>query len=207
MNESEVKDYLSIKLKFSDVALQKLQILENELLLFNKKYNLISKSTESIVWHRHILDSAQLVDYINFEDGKSLSDLGSGAGFPGIVIAIFNDNPKFHVKLFEKSNIKANFLEKIAKITKSKLEVYRGSYINHNIDSDYILARAFKKLPEILRISRETVKIPHRLIVMKGKNAQTEINNALKIKLFEYKLVQSITDTESKIILVDDKKK
>lgn len=207
MDESEIKDYLSDKLKFTDTSLEKLEIFEKELLSFNKEYNLISKSTESIVWHRHILDSAQLVKFIDFQNNKSLSDLGSGGGFPGMVMAIFNENPKFHVKLFEKSNIKASFLEKIAKMTESKLKVYRGSYIDHNIDANYILARAFKKLPEILRISREKVKNAHKLIVMKGKNAQAEVNIALKVKLFKYKLVQSITDTNSKIILVDENKK
>ena len=58
---------------------------------------------------RHILDSAQLVKFIDFKSG-SLADLGTGAGFPGVVIAIFNENKDFHVKLYEKSPVKRNFL-------------------------------------------------------------------------------------------------
>ena len=90
MNKEEVQSHLLKKLNFSSDDLNKLSIFHDELLRFNKRYNLISKSTESDVWSRHILDSAQIVKYIGFDDGKSLSDMGSGAGFPGLVLAIFN---------------------------------------------------------------------------------------------------------------------
>ena len=110
MNKDIVQSKLLNNLKFSSDDISKLSTFHDELLKFNKKYNLISKSTENDIWNRHILDSAQLVNYIGFEDGKSLADMGSGAGFPGIVLAIFNNNPKFHVKLYEKSNIKCDFL-------------------------------------------------------------------------------------------------
>jgi 16S rRNA (guanine527-N7)-methyltransferase len=99
MNTKDVQSDLVRILKFSLEDLDKLSTFHNELLKFNNKYNLISKSTEPYIWERHILDSAQIVKYVGFEDGKSLSDMGSGAGFPGIILAIFNKNPKFHVKL------------------------------------------------------------------------------------------------------------
>ena len=95
MNKEEVQSNLLNKLKFSKDDLDKLSILHEELLKFNKKYNLISRNTEADIWDRHILDSAQLVKYIRFEDEKSLSDLGSGAGFPGLILAIFNKNVNF----------------------------------------------------------------------------------------------------------------
>ena len=88
-------------------------------MIANKKHNFISKSTEVDIWHRHILDSAQLVKFIDFSKG-SLSDLGSGAGFPGMVLAIFNENKNFHVKLYDKSPVKRAFLEKISKILSYK---------------------------------------------------------------------------------------
>ena len=72
--------------------------------------------------------------------------------------------------------------------------------------TDYIVCRAFKKLPEILRISRETAKRPHKLIVMMGKSAQEEINKASKGLIYKYKLVNSITSSDSKILLADVKK-
>ena len=81
MNAVEVKDILIKKLKFTHQDIEKLNIFTDELLKYNKKYNLISKSTENEIWSRHILDSAQIVNFIDFMRPHSLSDLGSGAGF------------------------------------------------------------------------------------------------------------------------------
>ena len=78
-----------------------------------KFYNLISKSTESSIWFRHILDSAQLIKHINMKNSTHLSDFGSGGGFPGIILAIYNKNPDFHVKLYEKSAVKREFLNMV----------------------------------------------------------------------------------------------
>ena len=206
MNITEVKSELLNKLKFSYEDLEKLSIYHDELLKFNKKYNLISKSTESDIWHRHILDSAQIVKFINFNYSKSLSDLGSGAGFPGIVLSVFNKNSNFHVKLFEKSNIKADFLESIRNKLKLNCEVF-GRYQEEEINTEYVVSRAFKQLGEILRISRETIKVSHKLIILKGKNAQDEINKLQQPIEFRYKLENSYTDSKSKILIIDKKKK
>ena len=112
-NISQVIEILKRDLNFNNTDIEKLIIFHDEVLKFNKKYNLIAKSTEKTLWNRHILDSAQLVNYINFNRDGSLSDLGTGAGFPGIVLGIFNKNPKFHVKLYEKSNVKCDFLKNV----------------------------------------------------------------------------------------------
>ena len=204
MNEvEEVTNILVKKLNFTINNVEKIKIFQNALLSINKKYNLIGKSTENNIWKRHILDSAQLVKFIKYNDNQSLSDLGSGGGFPGIILAIFNTNPLFHVKLYEKSSVKADFLLKMIELLDIKAYVKSGSYNNHILDSDYIVCRAFKKIGEIMRISREKAQKSHKLIVLKGKNAQKEINIASKYGVFKYKLEQSITDKESKIILVD----
>ena len=108
MQEQAVIKILQKELEFSDQSIDKLKMLEMELLKANEKHNFISKSTENHIWSRHILDSAQLIKYINFNKG-SLSDLGSGAGFPGLVLAIYNQNFNFHVKLYEKSPVKRKF--------------------------------------------------------------------------------------------------
>ena len=108
--EESVKSILVNQFRFSDNDILLLTIFVQELLKFNKKYNLISRSTEKQIWHRHILDSAQIINFIDFKSGLSVSDLGSGAGFPGLIIAIFNKNPNFHVKLYEKSPVKREFL-------------------------------------------------------------------------------------------------
>ena len=202
MTEKEVQDILINSLNFSQNSVYKLDIFCNEVISYNRKFNLISKSTIPEIWDRHILDSAQLTKFINFKDDLSLSDLGSGAGFPGIVLSIFNKNKEFHVKLYEKSNIKCDFLENL----KIKLDIscdVLGRYQDYDIQSNYVVSRAFKQLDEILRISRETIKVNHKLIILKGKNAENEINKLSQPLEFMYKLVNSITEPNSKILLVD----
>lgn len=203
MRDKEVKNYLINNFKFDENSIEKLEYFCNRVLSFNKSYNLISSSTEPNIWTRHVLDSAQLIKFIDFKNSSMLSDLGSGAGFPGLILAIYNKNPNFHVKLFEKSKVKTSFLINIVKELDISAKIILGDIREKNIDSEYIVCRAFRKLPEILKISREKLKKPHKIIILKGKNAQEEVNKALKEKLFKYKLIDSITDKESKILLID----
>ena len=201
MQEPEVIKILQKELKFTDQSIDKLKMFEAEVLNANKKYNFIAKSTEGSIWSRHILDSAQLVKYINFKQG-SLSDLGSGAGFPGLVLAIYNQNFNFHVKLYEKSPIKKNFLDEMINKLKIKAVSYRNVF-DGKIESDYIVSRAFKKLDKIIQVSREIAKKPHKLIILKGQNAQEEANKAFKSHKYSYKLEESMTDKKSKIIIAE----
>jgi 16S rRNA (guanine527-N7)-methyltransferase len=205
MNKENVHIDLKNNLKFTSDDIDKLNLFHDELLRFNKKYNLISSSTEGDIWHRHILDSAQLVKYIDFSSNKSISDMGSGAGFPGIVLAIFNKNTKFHVKLYEKSNVKCDFLDNIRNKIDVKYDIY-GDYKNEEINSFYVISRAFKKLENIIRISREIIKVEHRLIILKGRNAINEINKLKSYENIVYKTENSITDPESKILFIEIKK-
>ena len=205
MSRIDTKNLLKSKLGFTDDAIKKLDIFHDFLLEWNKKYNLISKSTEKDIWNRHILDSAQLIKYIDNFRSASISDLGSGAGLPGLILAIYLENKPFHVKLFEKSTVKRQFLRKISKKLKLKVDIYENVYLE-NVSSDIIVCRAFKKLEEIIKISREIIKKPHYLIVLKGKNAQAEINNLSLSKHYSYKLKSSLTDKDSKIILLQVKK-
>jgi len=205
MNKEQVQLKLINVYKFSLDDIDRISNFQEELIKFNKKYNLISKSTEFDIWNRHILDSAQIIKFIDFEDDKSLSDMGSGAGFPGIILAIYNKNIKFHVKLYEKSNIKCDFLETIKKKLNINCEIL-GDYRDDIISSEYVVSRAFKKLDEILRISREIVRVNHKLIILKGKNAENEINKLQLPSSFIYKLVDSVTDPLSKIIIAEIKK-
>ena len=204
MQEKEVINTLQNHFNFSSKSISNLKIFINLLLKANKKHNFISKSTESDIWHRHILDSAQIIKFIDFSKG-SLSDLGSGAGFPGMIIAIFNRNKDFHVKLYEKSPVKRAFLNQISKKLSIKANIY-GNVYNEILDSDYVVARAFKKLEAIIQVSREIAKNSHKLIVLKGQNAQEDVEKAFKNVKYAYKLEESITNKDSKIIIVDCKK-
>ena len=204
MQDKEVINILQKQLNFTSKSIAGLKIFVDALINANKKHNFISKSTEADIWHRHVLDSAQLVKFIDFSRG-SLSDLGSGAGFPGLVLAIFNSNQDFHVKLYEKSPVKRAFLKQIINKLSINVDV-KGNIYEEIVDSDYIVSRAFKKLEVLIQVSREIVKRSHKIIVLKGQNAQEDLKKAFKSEKYDYKLEDSITNKDSKIIIVDIKK-
>ena len=204
MHDNEVINILQNQYSFSSKNISDLKIFRTVLLKANRRHNFISKSTEANIWHRHILDSAQLVKFIDFSKG-SLSDLGSGAGFPGLILALFNTNKDFHVKLYEKSPVKRAFLENVCNKFSIKVQI-RGNIYEEIIDSDYIVTRAFKKLDAIIQVSREIAKKSHKLIILKGQNAQEDLKKAFNKEKYDYKLENSITNEDSKIIIVDFKK-
>tara|TARA_B100000963_G_scaffold332229_1_gene323580 strand:+ start:4397 stop:5008 length:612 start_codon:yes stop_codon:yes gene_type:complete len=201
MQQSEVINILKNDLNFNDYSIEKLKKFTNLVLRENKKHNLIAKSTENQIWVRHILDSAQLVKFIDFSS-NSLADLGTGAGFPGLVVDIFNKNKAFHVKLYEKSPVKRQFLMMVIRELSLNAQVL-GDVREEVIDSDIIICRAFKKLEHVIQVSREIAKKPHKLIILKGQNAQKELNKSFKNKKYPYKLENSITKVDSKIILMN----
>ena len=187
MKQAQATNILKSKLGFADDSIKKLIIFHDYLLKWNSKYNLIAKSTEKEIWSRHIIDSAQLVKFIDVMKKSSISDLGSGAGFPGLILAIYFESKEFHVKLVEKSPVKRAFLELITKKLGLKVEILDNVYVS-DVSADIIVCRAFKKLEEIMKISREIVKKPHNLLILKGKDAQAEINNLSLRENYSYKL-------------------
>ena len=204
MKEEQAKVFLINQLNISNKDMKKLEIFKKLLLDYNKKFNLISKNTEKSVWFRHILDSTQLMNFISTNSDKKLVDLGTGAGFPGLIIALLNKNPNFHVKLYEKSKVKRDFLNIVKKLLSINFEINNNVY-EKTINADIVVSRAFKKLSEIIKISREIVKKPHKLIILKGKNAQYEINNVSFDNNYSYKLEKSVTDIDSKIVIIEAK--
>ena len=205
MNREQVIGILKNNLYFSDESIKKLYIFEKFLIKFNNKYNLIAKSTEKIIWERHFLDSAQILKHFDYSNTRSIADLGTGAGFPGLVLAIFNKNYKFHVKLYEKSPVKRAFLKEVIELLELKCKIINNVY-GSNIYDQVIVCRAFKKLDEIIKISREIIQNEHKIIILKGKKALTEINKLSFPDNYSYKLKDSMTDKESKIILINNKK-
>ena len=203
ITETDVKRILVLKFKFDVQKIKKLDNFVKNLLIYNEKRNLIAKSTEKQIWDRHILDSAQLINFIDAKNCTGIADFGSGGGFPGIILALYYQNYNFHVKLYEKSPTKSAFLSKISRILDLKCKIICSDVNLIKIDSNYIVCRAFRKLPHILNISRENCIKKHKIIVMKGKNAQEEINNTSQMQNYEYRLENSITDNNSKIIILN----
>ena len=128
---------------------------EEMLIKWNKSLNLIAESTVKNIWIRHFLDSFQVIDFVD-ENQKTLVDLGSGAGFPGLVLSIIAKDRKIpiKIKIIEKSKRKVIFLKKVVNELKLNSDV-----INQNVeddkfsfDDDTFIARAFKPVPKILEL-------------------------------------------------------
>ena len=205
ITESNVKRILLNDLNFDIIKIKKLENFVKKLLIYKKKHKLISKNTEKEIWDRHILDSAQLIKFIDVKRCSGIADLGTGGGFPGIILAIYFQNFNFHVKLYEKSPVKSSFLTDISNILGLNCKIIRKDINSVKIDSNYIVCRAFRKLSYILNISRENCIKKHKIIILKGKNAQEEINNTSQMKNYKYRLEKSITNNDSKIIILNAK--
>ncbi len=203
ITESNVKRILLKDLNFDTPKIKKLDNFVDKLLIYNKKHNLISKNTEKQVWDRHILDSAQLIKFIDVKSCSGIADLGTGGGFPGIILAIYFQNFNFHVKLYEKSPIKSVFLSNISNLLGLNCTIICNDINSVKIDSNHVVCRAFRKLNYILNISRENCIKKHKMIIMKGRNAQQEINKTSKMINYKYRLENSITDKDSKIIILN----
>ena len=177
----------------------------------NQKINIISKKTEkiSIIRKRHIIDSAQAIDFIDKND-TICSDLGSGGGFPGIVLAIMmkkiNRSMKF--KLYEKSHLKSIFLRDVSKELKLNTEVIeRNVFEIDNLKSDTVIARAFKPLPVILELMSKNFSNYKNLILFMGKKGKQTLKDAFKVWKFEYKEKMSLTSDDSFLIKIKNIKK
>jgi len=195
--------------RFTQVSRETINSLikyEKILIESNRKLNLIGKSTINYIWNRHFLDSAQLIDFIDKND-KTLVDIGSGAGFPGLVISIVAKDKKIPLKirLIEKSPKKIIFLNKI--INELKLNV---SAVNQNIRDeafkffeDVLVVRAFKPLPEVLKLIHNKAKNFKKIIIFLGKNGNRDLLQASKNWDIKYKQRMSTTSNDSFIIEVN----
>ena len=183
---------------------------EDLLIKANETLNLVGNSTIKEIWTRHFLDSVQVIDFIDKND-NTLVDLGSGAGFPGLVLAIVLKDKKIplKIKLIEKSPKKVKFLRDL--INKLQLDV---EVINRNVleDSkklldDVFVARAFKPLKIILQLIHNKAKNWKKIFIFLGKTGKSELLQASKSWEIEYKQRVSITSDDSIVIEINRLKK
>ena len=183
---------------------------EELLIRANKNLNLIGKSTINKIWERHFLDSFQVIDFIDKND-KSLIDLGSGAGFPGLVMAIAAKDRKFplRVKLFEKSPKKAIFLNEVIDQLSLEVEVYQKNVLEERVTfiGDVFVARAFKPLKIILELIHNNAENWKKIFIFLGKTGKEEVLQASKSWDIEYKQRMSITNSDSIVIEINNLKK
>lgn len=165
----------------------------------NDRQNLVSRGTVGEVWQRHIADSAQLVDLVPEPGSRCWADIGSGAGLPGMVVAIVTGAP---VTLIEPRRLRAQFLSDAARqlelanvlVVQAKAQAATGRF-------DVITARAVTKAGEIFGISRHLAHKDTIYLLMKGRSAQSELDEVRKAWQGRFELVPSRTDGEAGIIV------
>jgi 16S rRNA (guanine527-N7)-methyltransferase len=191
------------KFNVSRETIEKLNIYNDFLLENNKLLNLIGKTTEKHVFSRHFKDSAQIYNLI--EDKSEIIDIGSGAGFPGIIIKILmvNDKIEGNVVLIDKSPKKCKFLQDLSsklslilKIENLRLEHYKFNKIST------VVSRAFKKTVDTIDILFKNNEKIRNIILIKGKSYQQELDDAKKKYTFDVEKFRSITSDESYILKI-----
>ncbi len=175
----------------------------------NDEINLIGENTINNLRERHIIDSAQIIDFIEINE-ISCTDIGSGSGLPGIILAIIakHKNLPMNFDLYEKSFRKAEFLnDVIQKLDLNATVFQKDIFQESNLSTDLIVARAFKPLPIILELANSKFKKFKSIILFIGRKNKNLIKESFDKWNFEYKEKISITSEESLIIKIWNLKK
>jgi len=175
----------------------------------NDEINLIGENTINNLRERHIIDSAQIIDFIELNE-ISCTDIGSGSGLPGIILAIIakHKNLPMNFDLYEKSYRKAEFLNHVIQKLGLNAKVFQKDIFQEsNLYTDLIVARAFKPLPIILELANSKFKKFKSIILFIGRKNKNLIKESLVKWNFEYKEKNSITSEESLIIKIWNLKK
>jgi 16S rRNA (guanine527-N7)-methyltransferase len=177
----------------------------------NEEINIISKETakNAIIRERHIVDSAQIIDFVDL-NSSIITDIGSGGGLPGIIISIMIKNQKKTIKmnLYEKSHHKSSFLRKVSRELKLNTEVMQENiFETQNLESGTIMARAFKPLPIVLELVYRNFNNYKNLILFMGKNGEKILEDTLKIWDFDFEKKKSITSEDSFLLNIKNIKK
>ena len=177
----------------------------------NREFNIISKKMheKGAIRERHIIDSAQIIDFVDL-NYDTTSDLGSGGGMPGLIVAIIMKKLKKNMKinLFEKSYHKCVFLREVSKKLKLNTEIIQKDIFKvKNIETGTIMSRAFKPMPIILNLIRENFTKYKNVIFFMGNNGKKILNETLKEWDLDYDEKKSLTSDDSFILNIKKIKK
>ena len=196
-------EFFNKKFNVSRETIEKLNKYKDFLLTSNKSLNLIGKTTENQIFTRHFADSAQIYDLI--EDKSEIIDLGSGAGFPGILLRILMDDKKItgNITLIDKSSKKCKFLQDLSDKLSLTLKIVNLKIENYKFDKiSTVVSRAFKKTIDTIDIIFKNNDKIRNIILIKGKTYQQELEDAKKKYTFDVEKFRSITSDESYILKI-----
>ncbi len=204
--------YLKIAgLNVSRETCNELESLISMILEKNKQINIISKKTceKDAVRERHIIDSAQIIDFVDL-NSNTTTDLGTGGGMPGLIVAIIMKKLKNSMKinLYEKSYHKCVFLKEVSKKLKLNTEVIQKDIFKlDNIETGTVMSRAFKPMPIILNLVSQNFKKYKNVILFMGDKGRKIFNDALQEWELDYEEKKSLTNNDSFILNIKNIKK
>jgi len=188
-----------------------LESLISMILEKNKKINIISKkiSEKIAIRERHIIDSAQIIDFVDLKSNTTC-DLGTGGGMPGLIVAIVMKKIKnsMKIKLYEKSYHKCVFLKEVSKKLNLNTEIIQKDIFTiKNIETGTIMSRAFKPMPKILELANQNFKKYKNIILFMGGTGKKILNDTLSEWDLVYEEKKSLTNDESFILNIKKIKK
>ena len=177
----------------------------------NKEINIISKKMyeKQAIRERHIVDSAQIIDFVDL-NCNTTSDLGTGGGMPGLIVAIVMKKIKNDVKinLYEKSHNKCIFLKEVSKKLNLNTDVIQKDIFTvKNIETGTIMSRAFKPMPVILDLVNQNFRKYKNIVLFMGRTGRKVLNDTLKGWELDYEEKKSLTNDESFILNIKKIKK
>ena len=177
----------------------------------NRDINIISKKTseKEAIRQRHIIDSAQIIDFVDL-NSNTTSDLGSGGGMPGLIIAIIMKKLKnsMKVKLYEKSYHKCAFLKDVSNKLNLNTEIIQEDIFKiKNIETGTIMSRAFKPMPIILDLVQKNFGKYKNIILFMGKSGRKILKDSLKIWNLDYEEKKSLTSEDSFLLNIKNMEK
>ena len=185
-------------------TIEKLELLERELRRWQAIKNLVGPATLDQIWERHIVDSLQLLSLA--PEAQTWVDLGSGAGFPGLVLAIAGAERGLKVHLVESNSRKCSFLRHVSRLTdagatvhEARLETVIPSFIGK---ADVVSARALASLTMLLEWTEPLLKAGTIGLFPKGRDAEIELTEARKRWTFETDVLPSLTDSQARILRI-----
>ena len=177
----------------------------------NREINIISKKTteKEAIRQRHIIDSAQIIDFVDL-NSNTTSDLGSGGGMPGLIIAIMMKKLKnsMKIKLYEKSYHKCVFLKDVSNKLNLNTEIIQEDIFKiKNIETGTIMSRAFKPMPIILDLVQKNFGKYKNIILFMGKSGRKILKDSLKIWNLDYEEKKSLTSKDSFLLNIKNMEK
>ena len=177
----------------------------------NEEINIISRknSDQGVIRQRHIVDSAQIIDFVDLNTNTT-SDLGSGGGIPGLIIAILMKKLKnsMKIKLYEKSHHKCVFLKDVSEKLELNTEIIQKDIFKlRDIETGTIMSRAFKPMPIILDLVQKNFRKYKNIILFMGKSGRKILNETLKIWDLDYEEKKSLTNKDSFLLNIKSMEK